>query len=149
MPEITQPKTGTGNAGPETEKINWVSLEDAEKLTKYIGRQFIKRDDAADAKKFFYKVLDIFAYQPSAKDPQYLPSTDQQLYKFNVQKYYRNKMVKVSKRDGNGDKVEVQANQPVDSHESRGGVFVCVDPWAFFPMDTVKFLAAFAPDTME
>ena len=149
MPEITQSKTGTGNAGPETERINWVSLEDAEKLTKHIGRRFVKRDDEKDAKKYFYQVLDIFAYQPSAKDPTMLPSTDQQMYKFNIQKYYRNKLVKVTRRDESLNQLEVQANQPVDSHESRGGNFVCVDPWASFPMDSAKFLAAYEVDTTE
>ena len=95
-------ETNPGTAiapSPETEKINWVSLEDAEKLAKHIGRRFIKRGDEKGAKKYFYKVLDIFAYQPSAKDPNVLPSTDQQMYKFNVQKYYRNKKVNVTRRD--------------------------------------------------
>src|ERR1017187_2960427 len=119
-------KTGNGSPVPEPERINWVSIEDAEKLQRYIGRQFVRKDNPKDSKLYFYKVIDIFAYQPSAKDPNMLPSTEQQLYKFNVQKYYRNKMVKVSRRDDKGDKIEVQANQPVDGHENRGGNFVCI-----------------------
>ena len=118
-------------------------------MQRYIGRRFVKKGDAADAKKFYYEILDIFAYQPAAKDPNVMPSTDQQLYKFNIQKFYRNKTVKVTRRDDKGDKVEVQANQPVDGHENRGGNFVCIDAWASFPLDSAKFLASFEPDTGE
>jgi len=150
MAQTEEIKTGTANApSPQPEKINWVSLEDAEKLQKYIGRHFVKKDDAADATKYFYVVLDIFAYQPAAKDPNFLPSTDDQLYKFNIQKYYRNKTVKISRRDDKGDKVAVEANQQVDSHVTKGDHFVCVDAWASFPIDSTKFLAAFKPDAGE
>lgn len=148
-PTLTPEKKGTDVASPEPEKINWVSLEDAEKLQKYIGRRFVRKGNEADAKKYFYVVLDIFAYQPSSKDPNVLPSTDEQLYKFNIQKYYRDKLWEVTRRDSSQNQVKVKTNQPVDSHEARGGNFVLVDSWASFPMDTAKFLASFSPDTDE
>ena len=148
-PTLTPEKPGTGTAITEQEKINWVSLEDSEKLSRYIGRRFVRKGNEADAKKFFYVILDIFAYQPSSKDPTIFPNTDQQLYKFNVQKYYRDKIWEVTKRDSAQNQVKVKTNQPVESHESRNGNFVLVDPWASFPMDSAKFLAAFSPDAEE
>ncbi len=136
-------------AKPAEEKIEWVSLEEAEKLQKYIGRQYIKKGDEKDAKQFFYKILDIFPYQPMAKDMESMFSTENQLYKFNVQKYYRNKTRKAKRRDEGGNQVDVDANEPVESHEMRNGNWVCVDPMASFPMDTKKFKEQFEPDTQE
>ena len=146
----TENKTlGTASTpSPEPEKYKWVSLEDAEKLERYIDRRFVKKGDAKDAKQFFYKVIDIFAYQPAASDPNVLPSTDQQLYKFNVQKYYRNKTQTVTKRDSNQNQVTIETEAPVASHSwAEGGKLL--DSYASFPIDTAKFKEQFEPDNQE
>lgn len=147
---LTETKTmGTASTpSPEPEKIKWVDLEQAEKLERYIDRRFVKKNDKADSKEYFYKVIDIFAYQPAAQNPDVLPSTDQQLYKFNVQKYYRHKTQKVTKRDSSQNQVTTESEAPVMSHNwGEGGRLL--DPWASFPIDTHKFKEQFEADNTE
>ncbi len=141
MATETQEKTGTV-ASPEPTKPEWVSLEQAEKLTKQIGKRFVKKDDAKDAKKFFYKIIGMHKNIPAG----FNHSTDEFLISYEVQKYHRNKMVKSKKRDEGGNQFDAEENLQVDGHEMKEGIWVCVDQTASFFKDSKDFSKEFESD---
>jgi len=136
---------GNGNAVPEQEQPNWLSLDKAEKLQKYLFKNFVKKGDDKDAKKFFYRVIGMHKSAPAG----IIASSDKFLIHFEVQKYHRNKMVKVTKRDEGANQIEVSENMQVDGHEMRDGNWACVDETASFFKDSEKFLAEFEGDKVE
>jgi hypothetical protein len=148
MPETsTQSKTGTGVASPEPTKIKWCSMEEAERFEKMLLKNYIKKGDDKDSKKFFYKIIGSHPTVPSGA----IGNTEEFLLVFEVQKYWRNKFTSTTVRDPQNPQVsnEAKINLQVDSHELRDGRWVCVDPEASFFMDAREFKEKFVPDTME
>jgi len=147
-------ETGAGIASPE-QKPEWVTLEEAEKLEKCIGRNYTKKGDAKDAKKFFYKVTGCHQNVPavpfSLTQAADLGSTDDFLISFEVQKYYRNEFRNSTFRDPQNPNSsrEIKVNQHVESHVMKNDKWVCVDKTASFFMDSKKFLAEFERDKEE
>ena len=150
MAQPNKTETGTAFASPKPpEKINWITEEDAEKLAKAIGRQYTKKDDDESAKKFFFKIISMNPYQPGGV----VASEEQCRYQYQVQKYHRNKFVKGSKLDDNGNKSEYDAPMKVESHALKqlpGGrdTWVLLDGEASFFMDTEEFKKQFVLDTI-
>jgi hypothetical protein len=137
MATITQ----TENA-PKAEPIKWISLEEAEKLERYINKSYIPKDDEKFAKRFYYKVESIIPYVPADA----MASAEQSRYKFLIQKYDRKKTEKVSVATEKGDSQDLERNVRVESHELRNGNWICVDAQANRLIDTDEFKKLFKPD---
>lgn len=153
MATIIEKETGTANAGPEPEQ-KWITLQEAEKYEKWIGRHFVKRDDPKDAKKFFYQIISIHPYQPMAKKFEDIGSTDDCRYQFNVQKYHRHQTIKATVRPDERTSTVQDVPKPVEGHEWRArlkgeGAWVLVDPRANFFIDVETFKNQFELDKIE
>jgi hypothetical protein len=133
---VTQEPTKT-----ETVEPKWISLEEAEKLEKFVGKNFVARNNERDAKKFFFTVEAIIPYSPAG-----IADPDQHRYSFLIQKYNRNKTMKVSIVTKDGGTAEVDRNVKVESHKEINGKWACVDPMANRLVDTDDFKAQFEPD---
>ena len=140
--ETKEQVTTTANT---SEAYKFVSLEEAEKLTKYIGKSYVPKNNEDFAKKFFYKVESIIPYTPAnIADP------DSHLYHFMLQKYHRNKVEKVNVATDKGGSMEVERNQKVEGHVlSETGKWQCVDAQANILVDSGKFKRDYIADTNE
>lgn len=134
-------QTTTENA-PKIEPIKWISIEEAEKLERYIGKSYIPKDDEKFAKRYYYKVEAIIPYTPA---DSYAPA-DQSRYKFLLQKYDRKRTETVSIATDKGDSQDVERNMRVEANELRNGTWVCVDPYANRLIDTEEFKKGFKLD---
>jgi len=133
------PKTATATT---PEKPQWISLVDAEKLEKYIHKNFIPKNDEKFAKKYYYRVEAIIPYTPADCFGQ----PNESCYKFMVQKFHRTKTEKVSIADESGNTSEIERNQIVDSHQMLNGNWVCVDSTANRLIDVIEFKRDFMSD---
>ena len=141
---LEKPKSGTAAASPEQEH-KWVSIEEAENLERFIFKNYVRKNDEKDNKKFYYKILGMHPYQPAGL----ITESENQMYKFEVQKYHRNKTGKFKRRDEQGNEREVTDNIQVDAHEFRNGKWILVDSTASFFIDTTKFKEEFQLDNQE
>lgn len=151
---LTPTRTGTANVA--SPKHEWVGIQEAERLQKCLLKNYVKKNDKEDAKTFFYKVIDMHPYQPATNykpkaDNFELPSTEDFLIRFGIQKYYRNKFTKTTVRDQQNPQIssDAQVNQQVDSHVLKDGRWVCVDKTASFFKDAREFLSEFEIDSTE
>ncbi len=129
----------------EPKKQEWVSIEEADKLGKFIGRQFIKRGDEKSAKKFFFKVEAIIPYTPADQ----LSDPDKFRINFLIQKYHRNKTSKVDVATSSGARETIEKNAIVDMHVlTEDGKWRCVDSEASRFIDSDKFKLEFEPDSV-
>ena len=126
-------------------KPKWVSLEDAEKLERFLNKQFVPKDNEEFAKKYFYRVESIIPYSPANSDG----GPDQNMYQFLVQKYRRDKVETVTVASDSGGTQEVERNAKVDSHEMINGHWHCVDNAANMLIDSAKFRREFKADDAE
>lgn len=147
MPETLEAPKGTAIASPEPKpEPKWISQEEVEKTwEKMLFKNYVRKGDEKDAKKFFYRIQGMHPYQPAG----FVTSTDDCLFQFEVQKYYRNKTKKTNVLDEHNPQVKREVDSPlhVDGHEMKGGKWVCVDPWASFFMDVRAFKEKFELDT--
>ena len=121
--------------------MEFISLEDAMKLDKYIGKSFVPKNNAAFAKKFFYKVEAVIPYTPAGN---YGP--DQHRYDFKLQKYHRNKTETVKVADVKGNSEEMVRNARVDGHQLINGNWICTDTTADITCDSEKFKEQYEAD---
>ena len=129
-----QPVT-TANSQPESPRYVWVSLDDAEKLKKYLFKNYVPKNDAKFAKKFFWQVISIIPYTP------YLAGgPEDHLYKFMLQKFQRDKTETVSIADKNGNTQDIERNLKV---EKRDGTPETIT------VDSEDFKANYEPDTAD
>jgi len=149
MAETLTKPMGTAAASPQptttktAEDFKWVTMDEMEKYEKQIGRRYVRRNHPEEAKEFFFKITGMHPYQPGGV----VCSEDQNLYQFEVQKYYRNKFTEVTVRDEHQNQSKTKQNMQVDAHEDRNGRWVLVDKWGSFFMDTTQFQSEFAVDT--
>jgi len=123
----------------------WVSIEEAEKLERYIGKQYVPKDDEKFAKKFYYRVESFYPYSLVNQGG----GADQSLYKLVLQKYHRNKTEKANVADDKGNRVEVERNARVEQHIlSEKGNWIRVDALANIPVDLSDFKEQYVPDTV-
>ena len=127
---------------PALEPVKWISLAEAEKLEKFINKNFIPKNDEAFAKRFYYRVESIIPYTPADS----FSSADQNRYKFLIQKYDRKRMEKVSVATVKGEAEDLERNVRVESHELRNGNWICLDPQANRLIDTDEFKKLFKTD---
>ena len=139
---------GTAAASPkqtETEKPKWVTMEEMERYERMIGRKYIRKGFPEEAKDFFFEITGMHPYQPAS----IACSEEQNLFQFEVQKYFRNKHTTVNKRDEHANQIESKQNLQVDSHVMRNGRWILADPMASFFRDVAEFQKEFSLDTTE
>jgi hypothetical protein len=137
--------TQTATESPKTEPVKWISYDEAEKLAKFIGKQYIPVNDEKFAKRYYYKVESIIPYTPA----DIAAPSDQSRYKFLIQKYDRKKTEKVSVATEGGTSEPIERNARVESHEMRAGTWICIDPQANKLIDTEEFKKQFKPDDVQ
>ena len=137
----TAQSTATASSQPAHAPFKWITLDEAAKLEKYIGKSFVLRGNEKSAKKCFYKVESIIPYTPAG-----MGGPEDHLYSFNVQKYYRDRTEKVSVASDNGSTQELERNARVEGHQMINGKWQCVDPTASRMVDSTKFKEEFEPD---
>lgn len=100
---------GQNTPGPDASKTQWVSIEEADKYEKMIGKKFNRKvpKEKGEREKFFFVVEGATAYAYVG----HLGNTDQHLVGLTVQKYYRNEFI--SKRTKEGSAADEQVNKPV------------------------------------
>lgn len=138
---MATPVTINENA-PKAEPIKWISLEEAEKLERYINKNYIPRNDEKFSKRYYYRVESIVPYTPADA----ACSAEQSRYKFLIQKYDRKKTEKVNVATEKGGSEPLERNLRVESHELRNGNWICVDPQANRLIDTDEFKNLYKPD---
>jgi hypothetical protein len=144
---ITEPKNNTSHQIAADPRENWLTLEQAQKLESFLDKYFVKKDGSDS--EFIYKVISI---HPSVSNPFIIDNQRFQII-FNVQKFYRNQKVKnkvpsnlpPDLTDEKLDLVEREELKPVESHQEFNGQIVCVDPEAYFFMDSHEFQKKFSP----
>lgn len=151
MATLTKTETGTAIASPKPEAITWINEDEAEKLAKAIGRQYVRKGKVDEAKLFFYKIQGMHPYQPGG----IVASEEQCRYQYEIQKYHRNKTEKKNRLDESGHPAgEYEANLRVESHELKrlpGGrdTWVLKDGDASFFIDTEDFKKQFEIDVAD
>ena len=145
------PKRGPGRppsqpaAQPPTEKIEWVTREESERLETLIGKNFIRKveNPKAPAKKYYYQVISACPYLPSGT----MAMKNQSLVNFNIQKFHRNKFVKKNMMVA-GSQVEQDMNEAAQWVETdpKTGDSEVVDNDANFFCDSRQFEAEFKRD---
>ena len=140
-----QNKPGTGNASPEQPKIKFTTPEEMERFEKMIGKRYIRKNYPEEAKDFYFQVTGAHPDQPAVA----LCNEDQFNLVFEVQKYFRNKFVNVSKRDDKANQIDLKVNLQVDSHVMKNGKWILADPMASFFKDARQFKEEFSIDTTE
>ena len=134
--------TSTGSSQPQSVPIRWVTLEEAERLEKFIGKSFVPKGDEKFAKKYFYRVESIIPYTPAG-----VGGPEDHLYMFMLQKYHRNKTETVSVATDKGSIEDVERNARVDSHQmGKNGHWVCVDHSANITVDSTEFKSKYEAD---
>lgn len=147
---LVQTKTGTANSP----KPEWVDYKEVERFEKCLNRSYIRRDKR-NSTEFFYKVIGMHPTQPAVifkpGEDSVMPGNDSFMINFEVQKFYRNKLVDSVVRDPSSpnNKTSVKVNQQVAQHEEKNGVFVLVDADASFFKDARQFLKEFELDAIE
>ena len=138
-------KVGTVVVADPKQEPNWITPDVAEGLfKKYVGKNFVKTGDDKDAKKFFYRVMSLNGYEPAG----FLAPAQGCLVQLMVQKFYRHKQRKVTKRDEQQNQVEVDEPEAVQGTGwTKDGIAYLIDPTASFGIDMEKFKAEFKPDT--
>ncbi len=139
---------------PIDDKIEFVTIEEAKKLDKMIGKRWVKAGDKpGNIKKFFYEIISCHPYE---RRDVMNPLGKMQI-KVEVQKFYRNEYVTVNVRIGNDTRPEKQ-NKKVEQHQfsgitedkfSPGGSWECVDEDANRMMDIKEFQKQFVVDAAE
>jgi hypothetical protein len=124
------------------EPLKWISLDEAAKLEKFVGKSYIPKDDEKFSKRYYYRVESIIPYTPADCGA----SADQSRYKFLIQKYDRKRTEKVSIASDKGDAQDLERNVRVESHELNNGNWICLDPQANKLIDTDEFKKNFKLD---
>ena len=127
------------------ESPKWVTLTEAEKLEKYLFKNFVPKNDEKFSKKYFYRVEAIIPYTPASLEAD----PEQHLYKFMIQKYYRDRKETVSVAASNGSRQDIEREAKVEGHEMFNGKWQCVDPQANRLVDSSDFKRDFEADSAE
>ncbi len=134
---------------PIEDKIEFVTLADAQKLSKMMTKDWVKAGPdgkPTKSKEFIYRILSSHPYEkagtinPVGKSPMIL----------EVQKFYRNKFTTKKTMIGGQQQAEKE-NLKVDQHTYNdvSGVFDNVDEEANQMIDFHKFVREFAADAQE
>ena len=137
---------GNSTAVPKPEPYKWVTLDEAKKFKKLLGKNFVPKDDAKFAKKFFYSVIALIPKTPAGIEG----STAQHGLNVLIQKYDRTKTEKVSVATPGGGRETIEGAAKVVGHKiNDDGFWECVDSTASMMLDAREFVDKYALDAEE
>lgn len=130
--------------------IKWVTEEEAESFNKMLYKNFVRKKElnAGDNKKFFYRITGLCPFVPLHRNGrEVLAAANQNLVEFTVNRYYRDKMEKVRRREA-GQEIEEEVNKMVSRYEydSAGGTWNTVDRDTDMKIEAREFLNLFERD---
>lgn len=141
---------------PIEDKIEFVTAEQADKVSKMMTKDWVKSDATGKplkSKDFIYRIISCHPYEKAG----HLPPMGHFLISLEVQKFYRIKFATKKVMVG-GETKDFKENQKVDSHRftgitddkfNPGGSWECVDEDANRQIDLGQFLKEYAVDAQD
>lgn len=140
------PETLTAPIPPINDKIEFVTKEEAERFDKMMTKTYVRLVNGKPykPKEFIYRIIGSHPYEPAGIVSQ----VGKFLMGFEVQKFYRKKMVTKNTQIG-GELKPQKDNEKVEQHAFNNdfGVWECTDEDANRFIDCRKFEQEFQVDS--